>query len=285
MNETGKVTLEPTAAMALLFGKDIYKDHAKIAQYVREIDLNSGIVLAERLQSILNNAVEIMANRKYFYHERILNYVRNTDASDKAQVIILGAGYDPITIHLLDTEGDNIDLVIEIDMSDFSSKKMLFDKVKVNHPEKIKFVQADIVAGDINDIICSHGYDPAKPSIITMEGLMYYLTKDHFIETLKKFRTPDKRNAICLEYIFPSANAPTEELRKKQETCIETVEKQAQMKLQLYGTNEILDLIKDLGATSIEVFTQKDIEKEKTGQNLNFTQKGEGIFDYLSFKI
>lgn len=286
MDNVEKVTLEPTAAMALLLAQGIYKDNAHIAQYLQKIDLSSGMLLAERMKATVMHISELLENRKYFYHDYIFNHIRSSPSRlHNEQVIILGVGYDPISIHLLDEEGDHIESIIEIDMSNFDAKKTLFNEINVPNIEKIKFVQANVMANNLIDIVRANGYDPGKPAVITTEGLVYYLTKERFAETIKCFQSPDKRNTFCLDYIFPAITASTEDWRKQQQIGIESVERQAKMKLQLYTADEIVDLIKSVGGTSIQLSTQKDIELKKTGKNQYFPQKGAGVFEFISFKI
>ncbi len=47
MNKYEKITLEPTAAIALLLGQGIYQDNAHIAQYLKK----STSILASRWQN------------------------------------------------------------------------------------------------------------------------------------------------------------------------------------------------------------------------------------------
>src|SRR5262245_46677941 len=98
MNET-KITLEPTSAMALLAAQAVYKDNPHIQHYLNKIDLSTGLPLLERMKSVVPQMVALAENRKYFYHKYILDHLRLSE--HKQQIIILGVGYDPISVHIL----------------------------------------------------------------------------------------------------------------------------------------------------------------------------------------
>jgi O-methyltransferase involved in polyketide biosynthesis len=278
-----KIMLEPTAAMAMLIGKGIYEGDKLISKYMERIDLSSGIQLAERLKQSSKFAEDLMKNRKFFYHDYIFKHIRSNQYN--SQVIILGVGYDPIAIHLLGAEADKIESIIEIDMSNFDSKKTIFKDIEVPHLEKVKFVQANVVTGNTIDIIRQFGYDDHKPTVITLEGMMYYLSEQHFVDLIKSFKSPNNSNSFCVDYLFPWEEAPTEELRLEHKNGAEAVERQSKAKLTYYSKEKIVNLIKKLGGTSIEVCSQKDIELKRTGVSKCFTREKEGIFEFITFNI
>ena len=283
MENFQKVTLEPTASMTLILGQRIYKNNEHITKYMERIDLSSGFQAAKNLNAVAHLAEEAMLNRKFFYHESIFNRIESNQYN--SQIYILGVGYDPISVHILDTHSDAIENIVEIDISDFNKKKSIFEAINVPHLEKIKFVQANVITSNLIDIVRQYGYDDHKPSIITLEGLMYYMDERHFKGLLTSFKSPFKNNSFCVDYIFPHEEAPTEELRMIHKRSNEVVEKHANMKLTLYTKSKIVELVESIGGVNIEVSSQREIEFRRKGSNHAFKTEKEGGFEFMTFNI
>lgn len=278
-----KVSLEPTSAAVLLFAQRIYEDNAHIAQYLQQIDLSSGVPVVEAMKTVIRHAVEMLENRKYFFHDYILNQIGAK--SHDAQIVIVGAGYDPISVHLLDVAADKIKSIFEIDMSSFDAKAAIFRAINVPHLEKISFIQANVMMDNTLDIIRAHGHDDAKPAVIALEGLVPYIDEAHFVDLVEAFRSPDQKNAFCVDYAMHWTEAPTEELCREYKSMVTAIERQVGREVTYYTTDKVTNLLKKLGATSIKVTIQKEVERRRTGQNRCFTQKGEGLIEFVTFNI
>ena len=283
MQLSNRVTLEPTAAMALLLGRSIYKNSESINKYLEKIDLQSGMMLAEKLKSVMASGTEAMLNRKFAYHQHILHHIQNQ--TQQSQVVIMGVGYDPISIYLLGTHGEKISRVLEMDMSSFQSKKEILSEIRPEHFDKIQFIQANLAKQDPGELIKQNGYESDKPTTITMEGMMYYLSESEFINLVSSLRSQNKTHSFCVDYIYPHTEAASHEESVQHQIAQSMVEKTAGMKTTVYSRQKIVNLITDLGGVDIRVQTMSDVELQRTGKNMFFTKTGQGVFEFITFNI
>ncbi len=278
-----KAHLEPTAAMALYLGQAIYAGNAYIEQYLQRVDLSSGVPMAEKMKMVLPALIPVSENRKYVYHQHILKSLHASQSP--AEVIILGVGYDPVSVHLLNTEADRIERILEIDMSSLALKKTLFEEIRAPHMHKIKFLQTNVLAENFQDSLQTHGYDRSKPAIVTMEGMVYYLQPQQLVDLLRPFRSANQTNSFCIDYIYPWENSATAEWQKQHQMVQGIVEKSVGLPHYIYSAQQMVELVKNAGGVDIEVQTMHDVEKLRTGDNRFFTQRGTGIFEFITFKI
>jgi len=278
-----KFHLQPTSAAVLYLGQSIYKGNPHIEKYISQIDLSGGEVMVQQIRSFFPNAEEFLDYRKYYHHNFILDRVRAS--AEPMQVVILAAGYDPVSVQLLAEEDKKIRRIFEVDMSGFAEKENLFRQIQVPHMDKIEFIEANLTNSNLVEILRDRGFDPGKPAIISMEGITYYLSKQQFVGLLGSFATPGKTNAFSVEYAFPPQDCATPEWTQLQEKALGLLSKTVNMSILCYSTGEIESLVKSLEAVDVRIQTFADLEKYRFGANKTFQQKGEGCFEFLCFNI
>ena len=138
-------------------------------------------VWATRLSGYLPAIFEYPAPRPTSFFEAVaarcefLDQALLTQASDGAQVVILGAGWDTRAYGLL--AGRNLDL-FEVDAPATQAVKRAATEKAGLDASRVTFVPCDFNRRSWLDALKDHGFDPDKRTVILWEGVTMYLEED-----------------------------------------------------------------------------------------------------------
>ncbi len=167
--------ISATSALVLNWtAPDVWQsEEAKL--YTQGLDLSEG----DELLSIFTEDehymhLQAVSNRKFFVRKHALHFMKDCAVKGlKPQVIILGAGIAPLSIEL----------------AAYSSDVKIFDVDKYLMEEKSgylnrKFPQISFLTCDITDVVAleqqlsNAGWERNSPTLVIMEGIIYYLAKE-----------------------------------------------------------------------------------------------------------
>mmetsp|Transcript_1981 Transcript_1981/g.3987 ORF Transcript_1981/g.3987 Transcript_1981/m.3987 type:complete len:298 (-) Transcript_1981:32-925(-) len=101
------------------------------------------------------------------------------------QYVILGAGYD--------TRGHRLDLpsnvkVFEVDQPDIQKFKVgTLSKVDVPNKTNVNYVSVNFNTQSLEtELLKAEGFDPKKKTVVTLEGVSYYIPRESVANTIKK---------------------------------------------------------------------------------------------------
>ncbi len=136
-------------------------------------------------QKILPGWHEHLVSRTRFIDELVEESLIN----ETGQYVILGAGYDT-RAHRLDIP--NLLRVFEVDQPEVQERKRkkLPDELLGN--ECVVYVPVDFSYQSLSERLIGSGFDSGKPTIITLEGVSQYISKEDFIALVQEVNSLTK---------------------------------------------------------------------------------------------
>lgn len=189
--------------------KDVYK-HANTLKYLQYVDLSKGKQVFEYYEKdIWSHYDQVIINRKQAIRHLCFEFLSQTlKKHPKAQVVILAAGLDPLSLELA-SYFDSI-YVLDMDLEKMDVKKQLLQKIQTQNKLKshIECATLDISNAQlINEKLLllekSKHYDKNIPTLLIAEGISYYITQKQLWDGIKLFASKQKHNALILEYLLP----------------------------------------------------------------------------------
>ncbi len=166
-----KTRLSSTSALVLLWAGREHLETARAREYLDGLDLGEGLALFRACNAICPYYAEVIRNRKHGVREFIEGCIAEAGASG-TQVVIAGAGLDPLGIDLVETHPGV--RVFELDRDNMERKAALH--AAVGGGSNPAFVTADLAsAPGARDALRAAGWDPARPTVLVLEGISYYL--------------------------------------------------------------------------------------------------------------
>ena len=141
------------------------------------------------------------------FHEHLISRTRFIDdlieKSAKEgieQYVILGAGYDSRANRLNLTPSLKIFEVDQPEVSDIKLSKLPKDLPNL---ENITYVNVDFSYQSLSEQLLTAGFDQTKSTIITLEGVSQYITKEAVSSTIRELSliTKDARSIFFLSYV------------------------------------------------------------------------------------
>ncbi len=163
--------LSSTSALVLLWAGRDHLPGSRVDAYLKALDLDEGRALRDACDAICPYYAEVIRNRKRGVRDFIEQVI---SGGSVAQVIIAGAGLDPLGLDLSEAYPDL--RIFEVDRDNMDLKACLARMPSISAPA---FVTADlsdpegVVAG-----LLAQGWDPQAPTVLVLEGITYYLTPE-----------------------------------------------------------------------------------------------------------
>ncbi|MCK7559171.1 class I SAM-dependent methyltransferase [Chitinophaga sedimenti] len=119
-----KVQVAPTAALVLYQARDIFNEGIA-CDYMSSLDLSAIQPMAEKLGALPSLSHVIQFRKQYL---RFLADAYLPD-SEPVQIVILGAGLDPLGLQLLERYGGDIARIFEVDTAHLAEKDLVYRKI------------------------------------------------------------------------------------------------------------------------------------------------------------
>lgn len=200
------------------------------------------------------------------------------------QVILLGAGLDPLSLYLLENYKERISRIIEIDNGYIEEKQQLYAAIIPEEP-LIRFVKCDITdTALLWSKLLENGYQEDVPAIIVFEGVIHYISNDAFIKIMKLFKTPNRRNLVMLDYSLSEEDVPATVLHYHQ-GILRIMESYINAPFNVNSHADMAGIIYQLDAILENMEPMYETERKITGRNKLFHAPGEGVIEMLSFSL
>lgn len=262
--------ISSTSAMVLVWlGKKFYT-HANTLKYFNHLDLTEGELLAKELTSIWDSYDEVIKNRKFAIKHFAFDFLsKNT----KAQVVILAAGLDPLSVEIASYFPEA--KIFDTDMDNMQIKKDLVNQT--TDVDNVQFVTADITKSEnFKNSLIQSGWEKNKNTLLIAEGITYYLNEEDLWEMPKCFSSSDNSNAFIMEYMLP-LSLVDEKFCHIPMAVFEKLSK-------IFNLNEITEYTEDIIEKRLLEINGKlqttwsflDMEKNRTNKQKLFHKKEEG---------
>lgn len=269
-----KLRLEPTAALVMKWACKLYNE-GPARKYVNHLDLSSGDKLLKECNSVCNWYEEVILNRKSFIKHLIEQELRNFEG--KFQLIFLAAGKSPLPLEITFENPGRIHRVFEVDTSGMEDKMRLYLHLFPELAARTQCITADITSPDIIEVLGRQkgGYRQDIRSIVILEGISYYLTKQDLKNIIARFRS-GRENIFIIEYMVPGTyiDHPRKSIPEKvfniiQDYCRLTV-------INSYTQDELREMFLEEGGNLTECYSMVEMELHRTGSNTYFKKPGDG---------
>ena len=227
------------------------------------------------------------------FHEHLISRTRFIDdlieKSAKEgieQYVILGAGYDSRANRLNLTPSLKIFEVDQPEVSDIKLSKLPKDLPNL---ENITYVNVDFSYQSLSEQLLTAGFDQTKSTIITLEGVSQYITKEAVSSTIRELSliTKDARSIFFLSYVDELLNKdPAACFGKgypnpsKKANLIQTLSaKVGEPWISFYRDEEIESVLAENGYSMKENVTLEDLN------SLYFSPVGRALPENQIFKL
>jgi O-methyltransferase involved in polyketide biosynthesis len=257
--------ISATSALVLNWTSKEIWESKNAREYFEGLDLSEGNNLLNRFdEQECYMHTQSVTNRKYFVRKYTLEFLNTCqNENKKGQVIILAAGIAPLSVEIASLFPKS--LVFDVDKYSMSEKEKYLNNICPN----IKFIDCDITNIKLlKEKLLQHGWNPAQPVLLIMEGITYYLLENdlknifdffgnhHSLMIADFFLTPEYTNAK--NRIFG-----VEVFRKiKEDVGLDFVN--------FYDPEYFMALVKGCGFKNAKRYTMDEIQLERTGQKVPF---------------
>jgi O-methyltransferase involved in polyketide biosynthesis len=274
-------SLEPTAAMVMIWAKPIYRS-GMASRLVGSLDLSGGEELCRRGEASCAWYGEVIRNRKYFLPLLASSYVKKLGL---CQVLVPGAGMSPISLELIESCGEHIVRAIEMDVGGMEDKQRLYEKLCPGIRPGIECLSMDIRDKRAIERLSKHGYDASVPSVIIMEGISYYLSRHELVDFAGMFRSPGHDSVIVMEYLLPCGEV-REERRYIPRNEFNMIKKYCDLpRIQCYTRETLSDALGLQGGTVDVHHTMREMERARLGRQQYFKDPGDWWIECLAARI
>lgn len=270
----------PTAALVLYHARSLYESGPE-RTYCSQIDFSDIQQLSEKMEASYKDLGYTVLCRKRFFRYLLDQYL-SEDAP--VQICILGAGLDPVSLHLLEQYDHAVANIFEVDTDHVGMKEQIYQRLLPGN-RKLHFIQADITDTlHLLDRLRDAGYSPAFPTLVIFEGLLPYIGDEQFLNIMQLFRTVNKTNVVLMDYILPEENLPDSmvpawyAIKKGIEAFIGG---------SLYSCNrqDIFNLVAVLHGDVASVDSMQDVEFKLNGRNEVYYEDGDGLLEIVAFYV
>lgn len=269
--------LEPTAALVMLWAIKLYKlyNDEAIIQFINHLDMSSGEDLFAKCNAVCSWYEEVILNRKYFIKHLIEQQLNATER--ERQLILLAAGKSPLSLEILISNSSKVYRIFEIDVSQINEKKELYDMVSPEYSEKLKCITADITSSSILNILnkSENEYRHDIPSIILMEGVSYYLSKQELENIIASFQS-EKKNIFIIEYLVPY-RCVNQKRRFIPKQIFKIIQEYSGLNyITCYTKDELKRFFREKDGDVMASYSMVDMEFTRTATNTYFKKPSDG---------
>lgn len=269
-----RLKLHSTAALVMLWSLPQW-DRGPAQRFVERLDLSAGEDLLRRCDAICPWYGEVILNRKHFVKHLIESLL--AEPAGSSQLVILAAGKSPLALELLLEDTSRISRIFEVDLAGLEEKEILYSSL-AQTPElkgKLTCSTADITSEDLLDRLVERGFDPDVPTIVLMEGISYYISKDDLERIFTRFRSGGK-NAFIVEYLVPCSevNVARRGIPKGVFSLIR--DEAGTDEIRCYSKEELSSLFWRAGGREISCHDMREMELLRLGFNRRFRMRGDG---------
>lgn len=274
-----KIDLSSTSALVLLWVDGDIHTSSMSKKFLGMLNLESGEEVLKQCDCFWPHYPEILKNRK----SCILGIAKNNVSIYSInQMVVLGSGFDALSLEVY-SHAQNCK-IFEIDAKNMDTKQDLINTV-ASANDAIACITLDL--SDYTKVVSAlvaQGWDPNIPSLIIIEGLSYYLSKEALWGLIGEFKTQNQANHIVLEYLLPPETIPSM-WSKIAAYPFDLIAASSKLSfISRYDIAEISSRLSDAGGKLVCRHSMRDMEKKRTLQNKLFFEH-DGWIEICEFLI
>ncbi|MCZ0931747.1 MAG: class I SAM-dependent methyltransferase [Oligoflexia bacterium] len=261
--------LSQTSALVLICDSISYQSH-KSKEFLSHLDLSAGQKMYDKVQHLKPHLDEIIPNRKFIIH----NYIRKIMKAGETQILTLACGWDPMLVKLHEEFPDNS--FFGVDSESIELQQSLVQKIMPH--SRIFYINEDISSIDkLMAKLKQNNWSSDKPTCFIVEGISYYIFPDLFWNSLKALKESINAECfICGDFLVDWDQQEVSALTKKIGLGIfEMIKETCRHDYYNYTKDHFTENLKNLSFHKIELRTQDEMQKERTGKSDPW-KKGEG---------
>lgn len=218
---------------------------------------------------------EVILDRKHFMRCLVEKVLRSSDQGPW-QIVIPAAGISPLSLELLTANALCISRIYEIDTSEMEEKNALYRSIAPALYSKVRHITGDIIAPNFIHVLKSAGHCSELPTIVLLEGISYYISREDLSRLIGAFRSEQQKNKIIIEYLLPCSSI-NEERRNIPRGVFGTIKDHAGLQhIRCYTADEIGVLLQSVGGTTLVHYSQGDMERARTRTQIRFQRIRDG---------
>lgn len=275
-----KLKVPPTSTLILQYARELYTTPVEL-KYLSAIDFSE----VSDLSRDIYKAYPVFKYMVCFRKQCIRGLVKEYAARHPVmQVVILGAGLDPLTLHLTENYGDMISHIFEVDNGHILEKREIYNAL-LNNPGNLHLIKCDLKdTQQLMEKLHAASYNPKAPTLIIFEGVIHYMTNVEFMLIMQQFKTDNKGNMVVMEYSLEDEDVPASHL-PGHKAVMNLMEAYIHGRFNVNTRKNMLGLIAALGGRLERLEAFCETEKKLTGDNRIFKQPGEGLAEMAAFHI
>lgn len=278
--------LEPTAAFVMAMADDVFTAHPLTRRYMEQLDISSadGLVEEHRQLGVYEAAHNTLSNRKFGVHHLATGILQQS--AGPMQLVFLAAGKSPLGLELLSEQADKIARIFEVDVTPFSAKAALYHTLLPQSEQKVAFIEQDILSTALIPALVKQGYDPAKPTLLLLEGITHYIDHATCKALLARFVSPARQTQVILEYSVPLDHVPDPVRREKIRQAFAIIEERYHPQgMTKYTHAWIRETFATLGGELIQILQMDEMERLRHGKNEYFPTPESGWIELAVGRI
>lgn len=274
-------SLEPTAAMVMIWAKPIYRS-GMASMLVESLDTSYGDELCKYCEASCAWYGEVVRNRKYFLPKLAGSFINK---AGRCYVLVPGAGMSPIALELIENYGEHIVRAFEMDVAGMEDKQGLYSQLYPGLCPGVECLTVDIRDKMAIEMLSDQGYDATVPSVIILEGISYYLSRQELLDLIGMYRSPGHDNVIIVEYLLP-CDEVREERRNIPRNEFNTIKKYCHLpRIQCYTKETLSETLGLHGGTVVAHHTMLEMERARLGRQQYFRGPGDWWIECIVARI
>lgn len=276
---THKLKVPSTARLILEQAIRLYTSPLEKA-YINAIDFTE----TSRVSRDLTRTYPPIADTVYYRKMAVREVIQySMDQHPVLQILILGAGLDPLSLYLLERYPGRISRILEVDNGYIEEKKKIYDEI-LHITAPVHFLRCDLTDTVLlEDMLKKAGYVPEEPAIIVFEGVIHYISNEAFVQMMQLLVTPQQHHLGVLDFSLAQQEVPDNFLVYHR-NLVNLMETALNTSPNLNTRQQIRDLVARFGR--LEYFEPLcETEKKFTGTNRVFHQPGHGFVEMAVFSL
>ena len=272
--------LSSTSALVMLWSMGNKDDTSLSSKYLEFLNLDSARELYLKCNQVWPFYSEVIKNRKKCVWD-LTQFGLNDE--NVLQVIILGAGMDPLSLDIISKNQST--KIFEIDFS-VDEKKALFEKMDSTLLDSIALISVDLKKPkELLKSLVKSGWNPKYSTLIVLEGISYYLSEKVLNGILRLFKTENKKNRVILEYLVSQDLVSKKGASHAKKIFDIISEDIGLVEITRYNQTKIKKTIETLNGSLLKILTMKEMEWKRTGKNIFFKRSKSGWIEICYFAL
>ncbi|MBC9932291.1 class I SAM-dependent methyltransferase [Chitinophaga qingshengii] len=276
---TRKLKVPATSRLVLEQAIKLYDSPLQQA-YINAIDFSE----TSRLSRDFKRAYPPVGETVYYRKQAVRDMIQQRITQyPTQQVLILGAGLDPLSLYLLEQYPGRISRIVEVDNGYIGEKKKIYEEIlHINGP--LHLLRCDLTDPLLLEtMLIQAGYTPEEPAIIIMEGVLPYISNEECVQLMQLLATPQRHHLGIFDYLMALPDIPDNFLVYHR-NVLNLMETQLNSHINANTRDQIKDMITRFGR--LEYLEPLCVtEKKLTGINRTFHQPGHGIVEMAVFSL